>query len=137
MRRSQAKTTQKITDCQRDLKKNRQRERGQSHESTFKMKMNTTANPDKKGGNRVRPRFFDQVGHETMCAFSRIFSLNHVIIRLTKIMNNLLKHLNMRTFIVIFLCQKLVESFPKKFFYEKYSTRRQLLLESFFENFDF
>ena len=48
MRRSQAKTTQKITDCQRDFKKTRQRERGQSHESTFKMKMNTTANSDKR-----------------------------------------------------------------------------------------
>ena len=33
-----------------------------------------------------------------------IFSLNHVIIRLTKIMNNLLKHLKIRTFKVIFLC---------------------------------
>ena len=31
------------------FKKNRQRERGQSHESTFKMKMNTTANSDKRG----------------------------------------------------------------------------------------
>ena len=46
--------------------KTRQRERGQSHESTFKMKMNTTANSDKRGENRVRPRFFDQVGHETI-----------------------------------------------------------------------
>ena len=43
-----------------------------------------------------------------------IFSLNHAIIRLTKIMNNLLKHLKIRTFKVIFLCQKLVESFQKK-----------------------
>ena len=31
---------------------------------------------------RVRPRFFDQVGHETS-----IFSLNPVIVRPTKIMN--------------------------------------------------
>jgi hypothetical protein len=33
-----------------------------------------------------------------------IFSINHVIVRLTKIMNNLLKHLKIRTFKVIFLC---------------------------------
>ena len=38
---------------------------------------------------RVRPRFFDQVGHETMYASSgnEHFSLNLVIVRLTKIMN--------------------------------------------------
>ena len=47
MRRSRAKTIRKITDCQRDFKKTRQRERGQSHESTFKMKMNTT--PTRRG----------------------------------------------------------------------------------------
>ena len=33
-----------------------------------------------------------------------IFSLNHVIVRLTKIMNNLLEHLKLSTFKVIFLC---------------------------------
>ena len=33
-----------------------------------------------------------------------IFSLNHVIVRLTKIMNNLLEHIKIRTFKVIFLC---------------------------------
>ena len=38
---------------------------------------------------RVRSRFFDQVGHETMYASSgnEHFSLNLVIVRLTKIMN--------------------------------------------------
>ena len=76
MRRSQAKTTQKITDCQRDFKKTRQRERGQSHESTFKMKMNTTANSDKRGENRVRPRFFDQVGHLICNQFFKWFEKN-------------------------------------------------------------
>ena len=30
-----------------------------------------------------------------------IFSLNHVIVRLTKIMNNLLKHLKIRTFFCV------------------------------------
>ena len=39
--------------------------------------------------NRVRPRFFDQVGHKTMYATSgnKHFSLNPVIVRPTKIMN--------------------------------------------------
>ena len=39
--------------------------------------------------SRVCPRFFDQVGHETMYASSRNkhFSLNLVIVTLTKIMN--------------------------------------------------
>ena len=38
---------------------------------------------------RVRPRFFDQVGHETMYASSgnKHFSLNPVIVRPNKIMN--------------------------------------------------
>ena len=38
---------------------------------------------------RVRPRFFYQVGHETMFASSgnKYFSLNPVIVRPTKIMN--------------------------------------------------
>ena len=43
-----------------------------------------------------------------------IFSLNHVIIRLTKIKNNLLEHLKIRTFKDISLYQKLVESFQKR-----------------------
>ena len=33
-----------------------------------------------------------------------IFSLNHVTVRLTKVLNNLLKHLKIRNFKVIFLC---------------------------------
>ena len=32
-----------------------------------------------------------------------IFSLNHIVVRLTKIMNNLLRHLKIGTFKVIFL----------------------------------
>ena len=38
-----------------------------------------------------RPRFFDQVGHQTTYAYikNKHFSLNHVIVRPTKIMNNL------------------------------------------------
>ena len=58
----------------------------------------TTQNLD--SSFRVRPRFFDQVGHQTMYASSgnKYFSLNHVIARLTKIMNNLLEHLKTPTF---------------------------------------
>ena len=40
-----------------------------------------------------------------------IFSLNNDILRLTKIMNNLVKGCKIRTFKVIFQCLKLVESF--------------------------
>ena len=43
-----------------------------------------------------------------------IFSLNNDILRLTKIMNNLVKDCKIRTFKVIFQCLKLVESFRKK-----------------------
>ena len=43
-----------------------------------------------------------------------IFSLNNDLVRLTKIMNNLVKDLKILSFKVIFLCLKLVESFQKK-----------------------
>ena len=58
---------------------------------------------------RYRPRFFDQVGHQTTSASigNKHFSLNHVIIRPTKIMNNLLK---ICAFKVIFRHQKSTES---------------------------
>ena len=41
--------------------------------------------------------------------------------KLTKIMNNLLKHLKIRTFKVIFLCLKFVKSFQQKKFSMKKS----------------
>ena len=66
-----------------------------------------------------------------------ICSLNHVIVRLTKIMNNLLEHLKIRTFKVIFLCQKLVESFQKNISMKNIRLGDQLLLKNVFENFDF
>ena len=52
----------------------------------------TTFHPlcrNKDSPARVRPRFFDQVGHDAMYASSRNkhFSLNLVIVRPTKIMN--------------------------------------------------
>ena len=104
-----------------------------------------------------------------------IFSLNNVTFRLTKIMNNLLEHLTILIFKVIFQCWKLIESFqiclslkkiglgdqllikmvfcyhncsnvlwekivqifPKNFFYEEYWTRRPTFIKNVFENFDF
>ena len=42
-----------------------------------------------------------------------IFSLNDDLVRLTKIMNNLVKDLKILSFKVIFKCLKLVESFQK------------------------
>ena len=49
-------------------------------------------------------RFFVQVGHETTYASIRNthFSLNNVIVRLTKIMNNLVKDIKILNFKVIF-----------------------------------
>ena len=52
-------------------------------------------------------------------------------------MSNLLKHLKIRTFKVIFLCQKLVESFQKKNSMKNIQLGDQLILRFFFENFDF
>ena len=65
---------------------------------------------------RDRPRFFDQVGHQTTNASigNKHFSLNNDLVRLIKIMNNLVKDLKILSFKVIFQCLKLVESFQKK-----------------------
>ena len=65
-----------------------------------------------------------------------IFSLNNDTVRLTKIMNNLVKDCKIRTFKVIFQCLKLVESFKEKFC-EEYLIRRPTFTNDFFENFDF
>ena len=43
-----------------------------------------------------------------------MFLLNHIIVRLTKIMNNLAKDLYILIFKVLFQCRKLIESFQKK-----------------------
>ena len=43
-----------------------------------------------------------------------IFSLNNDLVRLTKIMNNLVKDLKILSFKVIFKCLKLFESFQKQ-----------------------
>ena len=43
---------------------------------------------------RDRPRLFDQVGHQTTASIgNKNFSLNNDIVRLTKIINNLVKDL--------------------------------------------
>ena len=85
---------------------------------------------------RDRPRFFDQVGHQTTNASigNKHFFTNNDFVRLTKIMNNLVKDLKILSFKVNFKCLKLVESFHKKFC-EEYLIRR-LILMKFFENFD-
>ena len=66
--------------------------------------------------NRVRPRFFDQVGHETTNASigNKHFSLNNDLVRFTKILNNIVKDLKILSFKDIFQDLKLVESFQKK-----------------------
>ena len=66
-----------------------------------------------------------------------IFSLNHVIVRITKIMNNFLKHLKILTFKIIFLCQKLVKYFPEKFSYKNIGLDDHFLPKNVFEKFDF
>ena len=64
-------------------------------------------------GTRYRPRFFNQVGHQTTSAYieNKHFSLNHVIIRPTKIMNNLLKVCKICIFKLILWYQKSTKSF--------------------------
>ena len=64
------------------------------------------------------------------------FSLNHTIVKLTKIMNNLAKDLYILIFKVLFLCRKLMESFQKKS-YENLWLEDHLISMTFFENFEF
>ena len=62
------------------------------------------------------PRFFDQVRHQTTNASieNKHFSLDNDLVRLTKIMNSLVRDCEIRTFKVIFQGLKLVESFQKQ-----------------------
>ena len=66
-----------------------------------------------------------------------IFSLNNDIVRVTKIVNNLVQDLKILRFKVIFQCLKLVKSFQKKFSVKNIWLGDQLILMKFFENFDF
>ena len=91
---------------------------------------------------RVRPRFFDQVGHETMYASSRKkhFSLNYVIVRLTKIMNILFEvHRTYQNsyFQSHFSVLKIGWMFPKKNLYEEYWARRPTFIKKCFWKFWF
>ena len=65
------------------------------------------------------------------------FSLNHVIVRPTKIMSNLLKVCKNFTFKVIFRHQNSIESCWFFFSVNNIWLEDQLLLMKFFENFDF
>ena len=60
-----------------------------------------------------------------------IFPLNHVTVRPTKIMNNLLKVYKICTFKIIFWDQKSTEYFLI-FFCEKYLTRRSTFMNAIF-----
>ena len=60
------------------------------------------------------------------------FSLNHVIVRLIKIMNSLVKDLKIPSFKVIFQCLKSVESFQKNFSVKKYLIRRPTFINEIF-----
>ena len=82
-----------------------------------------------------RPRFFYQVVHQTTNA--SIWNKHNDLVRLTKIMNNLVKDIKILTFKFIFQCLKLVESFQKKISVKNIWLGDQLLLMKFFENFDF
>ena len=62
-----------------------------------------------------------------------IFSLHNVTVRLTKIMNNLLEHLKILIFKVIFQCWKSVEIFHPKISV----TRRPTFIKFFFWKFGF
>ena len=60
-----------------------------------------------------------------------VFSLNNDLVRLTKIMNNLVKDLKILRFKVIFKYLKLVESFQKKLC-EEYLIRRPTYINEMF-----
>jgi hypothetical protein len=52
-----------------------------------------------------------------------LVEISNITIRLTKILNNLLKHLKILIYKIFFQCGKLIESF-QIFFLEEYWTRR-------------
>ena len=80
--------------------------------------------------NKYLSRFFDRMKPRMHILKISIFSLNHVIVRFTKIMNNLLKHLKISVL-------EIGRNFLKKIFYEEYLTRRPTFIKHFFGNFDF
>ena len=90
--------------------------------------------------HRIRPRFFDQVGHETMCTFSRnkhffTKSCYHQTYQNYKQPPRTCPNSYFQSY---FSVSKIGQIFPKKNFYKEYSTRRPIFFwKSFFENFDF
>ena len=64
--------------------------------------------------SRDRPRFFDQVDYQTTYASignRHFFTKSYVMVRPTKLMNNLLKVCKICTFLLIFPYQKSTKSF--------------------------
>ena len=87
--------------------------------------------------NRVRPRFFDQVGHETMYAFS---GNKHFFTRSCQTYQNYEQP--PRTYQNLFFQShfsvlKIGRIFPKKNFYDKYLNWRPTFINFFFEIFIF
>ena len=82
---------------------------------------------------RVSTRFFDQVGHQTTNASigNKHFFTNNDFVRLTKIMNNLVKDLKTLRFKVIFQCLKLIESFRKNSVKDIWLGNQLLLMKIF------
>ena len=83
--------------------------------------------------SRYRPKFFDQVGYQPISAY--IFSQNHVIVRPTKIINNLIKICKICIFKVIFRHQNSTESFWIFFSVKNIWLDDQLLLTNFLKTF--
>ena len=65
---------------------------------------------------------------------NKLFSLNHVIVRLTKIINNFLSKFVLSK---SFFCVKNWLNLSEKKIYEEYLTRRPTFTKKCFENFDF
>ena len=75
--------------------------------------------------------FLFKLGMKVHLVEISIFSLNHVIVRPTKIMNNLLKDLKILGLKVIFWHQKSTELFCI-FFCEEYLTKRSTFINEIF-----
>ena len=84
---------------------------------------------------RVRPKFFDQVGHETMYASSgnKHFFTKSDLPKLWTTSTNISKFVLSKSFFCVINWLNLSE----KKIYEEYLTRRPTFIKFFFENFDF
>ena len=70
--------------CEHCKADEQQERKSQNDDNIFTCKLRT----------RVRPRFFDQVGYQTTNASNKAlsYSINNVIVRLTKIVNRAVKN---------------------------------------------